>query len=322
MMVAPFARASRTVSRAIPGLHHVTAICGAPQENVDFYTVRLAQRLIKKTVNFDDPGTYHLYYGSHDGTPGTLLTFFPFVDAGPGRAGPGMASAVAYAVKPGGLDAWVDRLAADAVDFDGPAERFGERMITLTDPHGLAVELIEDAAATDPAHAFHSVTLWVDRPEPTVRVLEDLFGYEPAGGETADGVERLRLRSPVGGPGGVVDVVRGDERVIGRQGAGSIHHVAFRAESDEVQLEWRERVASAGLDVTPVIDRQYFNAIYFREPGGTLFEIATDLPGFTVDEPLEELGTHLLLPPQHEPRRTRIERILPPVRVPDAGKGP
>ena len=309
------------MSRTIPGLHHVTAICGAPQENVDFYTARLGQRLIKKTVNFDDPGTYHLYYGSHEGAPGTVLTFFPFLDAGPGRAGPGMASAFAYGVAPGDLDRWIDRLAADALDFDGPHERFGEPMIALTDPHGLAVELIENAAATAPTHAFHSVTLWVDRPEPTARVLEDLFGYEPAGGETGDGVERLRFRAPGGGPGSVVDVVRGDERAVGRQGAGSIHHVAFRAESDEVQLEWRERVAAAGLQVTPVIDRQYFNAIYFREPGGTLFEIATDPPGFTVDEPLEELGTHLLLPPQHEPRRERIEQILPEIRVPGPAGG-
>ena len=309
------------MSRIMPGLHHVTAISGSPQENVDFYTGRLGQRLIKKTVNFDDPGTYHLYYGSHDGDPGTVMTFFPFVDAGPGRAGSGMASAVAYGVTPGGLDAWMGRFADDAIDFDGPEERFGERMIALADPHGLRVELIENAAATDPAHAFHSVTLWVERPDPTARVLVDLFGYEAAGSDTVDGVERLRFRSPGGGPGAIVDVVHGRERAVGRSGAGTIHHVAFRAESDEVQLEWRERVASSGLGVTPVIDRQYFNAIYFREPGGILFEIATDPPGFTVDEPLEELGTHLLLPPQHEPRRERLEQILPEIRVPAADGG-
>lgn len=304
------------MSRVMPGLHHVTAISGAPQENVDFYTARLGQRLIKKTVNFDAPDTYHLYYGSHEGAPGTILTFFPFIDAGPGRAGPGMASAVAYGVTPGGLNAWIDRFADDAIDVDGPHERFGQLMIALSDPHGLRVELIEDAAATDPAHTFHSVTLWVDRPEPTARVLVDLFGYESIGTETVDGIERLRFRSPSGGPGAVVDVVRSEERPIARSGTGAIHHVAFRAENDEVQLEWRERVASAGLSVTPVIDRQYFNAIYFREPGGILFEIATDPPGFTVDEPLDELGTHLLLPPQHEPRREKIEQILPEIRVP------
>ena len=308
------------MSRVIPGLHHVTAISGSPQENVDFYTALLGQRLIKKTVNFDAPDTYHLYYGSHEGAPGTVLTFFPFVDAGPGRAGSGMASAVAYGVAPGGLDPWVDRLADAAVDFDGPRERFGEPMIALSDPHGLAIELIESAGAPDPTHAFHSVTLWVERPEATARVLVDLFGYEASGSESGDGHERLRFRSPDALPGAVVDVVRHDRRSPGRPGAGTVHHVAFRAESDEVQLEWRERVASAGFAVTPVIDRQYFNAIYFREPGGVLFEIATDPPGFTVDEPLEELGTHLLLPPQHEPKRTRIEQMLPEIEVPASAR--
>ena len=307
------------MSRAMPGLHHVTAISGSPQENVDFYTACLHQRLIKKTVNFDDPGTYHLYYGNHEATPGTVLTFFPFVDAGPGRVGPGTASAVAFGATPGALDAWVDRFAGDAIDFDGPQERLGQRMIALNDPHGLRVELIEDAVATDPTHAFHSVTLWVDRPEPTARVLVDVFGYDAAGSEWVDGIERLRFRSPGGGPGSVVDIVRSDERVIARSGAGTIHHVAFRAEDDEVQLEWREKLASAGLSVTPVIDRQYFNAIYFREPGGILFEIATDPPGFTIDEPLDELGTHLLLPPQHEPRRERIEQVLPEIRIAETG---
>ena len=312
------------MSPVMPGLHHVTAISGAPQENVDFYTARLGQRLIKKTVNFDDPGTYHLYYGDYGATPGTVLTFFPFVDAAPGRAGPGAASAVAYGVRPGALDGWIDRLADAAVDFDGPEERFGERMISLRDPHGLRVELIENAAAPEPTHAFHSVTLWVDRLEPTARVLVELFGYESAQSDTADAdgvrVERQRFRAPGGGPGSIVDVVRRDERVHARQGAGSIHHVAFRAESDEVQLEWRERAVAAGLDVTPVIDRQYFNAIYFREPGGILFEIATDPPGFTIDEPLEELGTHLLLPEQHESKRARIEQTLPPIRVREGGR--
>ena len=309
------------MSRVIAGLHHVTAISGAPQENVDFYTALLGQRLIKKTVNFDEPGTYHLYYGSHDGAPGTILTFFPFVDAGPGRAGAGMASAVAYGVRPGGLDGWMARLADEAIGFDGPGERLGERMIALNDPHGLRVELIEDAAASDPVHAFHSVTLRVDRPDPTARLLVELFGYEAAGSESADGVERLRFRSPDGGAGSVVDLVRDPDSSIARPGAGTIHHVAFRAESDEVQLEWRERAASAGLRPTSVIDRQYFNAIYFREPGGILFEIATDPPGFAVDEPLEELGTHLMLPPQHEPRRERLEQSLPPIRVPGRAEG-
>jgi glyoxalase family protein len=309
------------MSRAIPGLHHVTAISGPPQANVDFYVGTMRQRLVKRTVNFDAPGTYHLYYGDPTGSPGTILTFFPFADAGPGRAGPGMAGAVAYRVPPGGLDAWMVRLAEDAIDFEGPSERFGERMIAVTDPDGLRVELIEVAGSSGAEGAptddgFHSVTLRLSDPAPTARVLTDLFGYEEAGRETTDGTERLRFRSPAGGRGSVVDLIRSGAPPIGRQGAGTIHHVAFRAETRAVQREWRERVAAFGLDVTPVIDRQYFDAIYFREPGGVLFEIATDPPGFATDEDEAELGRHLKLPPRYERQRAAIERVLPPIRVP------
>ena len=315
----------------IPGLHHVTAISGPPQPNVDFYAGTLGQRLVKRTVNFDAPDTYHLYYGDRTGSPGTILTFFPFADAGPGRAGPGMASAVAYRVPKGGLDAWMERLADAAIDFAGPGERFGEPMITLADPDGLAIELIEtgtvaarpapeaagdgqEGAPTD--DGFHSVTLWLADPGPTARLLQDLFGYEDAGEAGEDRGTRQRLVAPRHGRGAIVDLVRREERSIGRQGAGTIHHVAFRAESDAAQLEWRERVMTAGLQVTPVIDRQYFNAIYFREPGGVLFEIATDPPGFATDEPIEALGERLQLPPRYEARRPDIERLLPPIRLP------
>jgi glyoxalase family protein len=313
------------MSRAIPGLHHVTAISGPPQANVDFYVGTMRQRLVKRTVNFDAPDTYHLYYGDRTGSPGTILTFFPFADAGPGRAGPGMASAVAYRVPRGGLDAWMARLAENAVDFEGPSGRFGERMIALTDPDGLRIELVEaaDSSGADggvggaPAdHGFHSVTLRLSDPAPTARVLTDLFGYEEAGREAIDGTERLRFRSPAGGRGSIVDLIRSDPTSIGRLGAGTIHHVAFRAETKAVHREWRERVAAFGLDVTPVIDRQYFESIYFREPGGVLFEIATDPPGFAADEAPAELGTRLKLPPRYEGRRADIERVLPPVRVP------
>ena len=309
------------MSRAIPGIHHITAISGAPQENVDFYVGRLGQRLVKRTVNFDAPDTYHLYYGDEAGSPGTILTFFPFADAGPGRAGPGAASAFAYAVPD--LDAWMGRLADEAVAFEGPRTRFGQRMIALTDPHGMRVELIEvggaghdiDGAPAD--DGFHSVTLCEADAEPTARVVRDVFGYREEGHERGeDGSERLRFASPAGGRASVLDILVTPERSIERQGAGSIHHVAFRAETDEVQNEWRERVAAAGLQVTPVIDRQYFNAIYFREPGGVLFEIATDPPGFAVDEPAETMGDALKLPPQYEPHREKIERVLPPISVP------
>ena len=305
----------------IPGLHHVTAISGPPQANLDFYAGPMGQRLVKRTVNFDAPDTYHLYYGDPAGSPGTILTFFPFTDVGPGRAGPGMASAVAYAVPD--LDAWMMRLAEDAIDFEGPSERMGERMVALADPDGLRVELVEaprdggsESGATD--DGFHSVTLWLRDPEPTARLLRDVMGYEEGGSETAHGAERLRLRSPSGARGSAVDLLRSDAASIGRQGAGTIHHVAFRAETPEAQQEWRERLRAAGLDVTPVIDRQYFHAIYFREPGGVLFEIATDPPGFATDEPAETMGAALKLPPKYEPMRARIERALPPLRMPRA----
>jgi glyoxalase family protein len=312
------------MSHVIPGLHHVTAISGPPQANVDFYIGTLRQHLVKKTVNFDAPDTYHLYYGDRTGGPGSLLTFFPFMDAGPGRAGPGMASAVAYAVPMGGLGAWMMRLAEDAVDFEGPSTRFGDRMIALRDPDGMQVELIEAKGGTEfgenataPAdEGLHSVTLWLADPEPTARLLSELFGYREAGTEAEGGAERLRFVSPAGGRGSAVDLMRSAAPSIGRQGAGTIHHVAFRAESREVQNEWREQVAKRGLDVTPTIDRQYFDSIYFREPGGVLFEIATDPPGFAVDEPAEALGQSLKLPPQYEARRAQIERVLPPIRVP------
>ena len=300
----------------IPGLHHVTAISGPPQDNLDFYAGTLGQRLVKKTVNFDDPGTYHLYYGDAVGTPGTIMTFFPFVDAGPGRAGAGMAGAVAYAVPD--LDARIEALALAAVDFDGPWERLGQRGIALTDPDGLRVELVEDAAAEE---GFHSVTLWLDDPEPTAKVL-DAMGYARAGSEDmatmgSGGAERrLRLVSAAPGRGLMIDIVTSDAPSIGRPGAGTIHHVAFRARDAAEQQGWRETLTAAGLDVTPVIDRQYFDAIYFRTPGGVLFEIATDPPGFAVDEDPAHLGEALMLPPRYEAMRDRIERVLPPLRAP------
>jgi glyoxalase family protein len=303
-----------TPARTIPGLHHVTAISGAPQPNVGFYTGTLGQRLVKKTVNFDAPDTYHLYYGDRTGSPGTIMTFFPFADAGPGRAGPGMASAHAYAVTAGRFDALMERLALDAVDFEGPVERFGRRVITLRDPDGAPVELVEtDRAGPDELDGFHSVTLWLRDPAPTARILTDVFGYAAVGEERHGPTTRLRLAAPGEARANVIDLVRTEGAAFGRPGAGTIHHVAFRAESDAVQREWRERLLSAGQQVTPQIDRQYFNAIYFREPGGVLFEIATDPPGFAVDEPVETLGQALKLPPQYEPIRDRIERVLPPL---------
>lgn len=297
----------------IAGLHHVTAICTDPQANLDFCTRTLGQRLVKRTVNFEEPGTWHLYYGDRTGAPGTVLSYFAFVDAGPGRAGDGMARAVGYAASPGSFEAAMDRLALDAIDFDGPVERFGQRVLALTDPDGLTVEIA--ATRDDRAEGFHGVTLQLADPGPTARLLIEVMGFVELGTETGPDGERLRLRSRDGGRGAVVDLLRVPRPAIGRQGAGTIHHVAFRARDDAEQLDWQERLRAAGLDVTPVIDRQYFTAIYFREPGGVLFEIATEPPGFAVDEPVETLGMALKLPPALEPQRDRIERMLPPMRT-------
>ena len=302
----------------IAGLHHVTAISGPPQANLDFYVRDLGQRLVKRTVNFDAPDTYHLYYGDRDATPGSILTFFPFMDAGQGRAGPGMASAFAYSVAD--LDALMDRLAEKGQDFEGPFVRYGERAVAISDPDGLRVEIVEGGARDG---GFHSVTLWVQEVDPTARVLE-LMGYErtaeetEATGGTGGAERRVRYLSPSGRRGSVVDLLTSDARTAARPGAGTIHHVAFRAPQPDDQRAWRERLSEAGLSVTPVIDRQYFDAIYFRTPGGVLFEIATDPPGFTVDEDAAHLGEALKLPPQYEAQRGRIERVLPPLTLPEA----
>ncbi|MEH6648183.1 ring-cleaving dioxygenase [Sulfitobacter sp.] len=307
---------SHATPPAISGLHHVTAISGPPQANLDFWVGTLGQRLVKRTVNFDDPGTYHLYFGDKDAAPGSIMTFFPFMDAGPGRAGAGMASAVAYAIPD--LDRRMGDLAEAAIDFDGPFERFGERAIALKDPDGLRVELIEGGARDE---GFHSVTLWLDDVASTAEVLEAMGYAREAEDNTATGgtggtETRVRYRSTDPERGSAVDLMTSVARSVGRSGAGTIHHVAFRARDGKEQLEWRERLLAVGEQVTPVIDRQYFDAIYFRTSGGVLFEIATDPPGFAVDEDPAQLGEALKLPEKYEAHRARIEQMLPEIRVP------
>ena len=300
------------MTRPSPGLHHVTAISGPPARNVAYYTGELGLRLVKQTVNFDDPGTWHLYYGDEAGSPGTILTFFPFPHAAPGREGQGETHAFAYSVAPGTIDAWATRLGAGPEDI---TERFGARVLNLRDPHNQRLELIEDAdAPATGLGAFHSVTLWVADPAPTLRVLTDHLGYAETGSETVQGGQRIRLAAAGGGTAGIVDVLQ-YPGAPARQGAGSIHHIAFRALDDAHQDALREGLMSAGHRVTPRIDRQYFNAIYFREPGGVLFEIATDPPGFAVDEAPGALGTALKLPPQYEPHRAEIEAALPSLEL-------
>jgi glyoxalase family protein len=306
----------------IPGVHHVTAIAGDPRANVEFYAGVLGLRLVKTTVNFDDPGTYHLYYGDERGAPGTLLTFFPWPGAPRGRRGTGQVTAIALSVPPQSLAFWEHRLAGRGVGVTRPETRFGERVLAFEDPDGLRLEL----AAAEPGdgripwtggpmsaeHAVrgvHAVTLSEQGFERTVALLGTGLGFA-AGGQ--DG-SRFRYRAVGAGPGSIVDVLCLPDAPPGRIAVGTVHHVAWRTPGDDAQLEWRRRIAAMGLDVTPVLDRRYFHSIYFREPGGVIFEIATDSPGFTIDEPLEDLGTRLALPPWLESRRAWIEDRLPPL---------
>jgi glyoxalase family protein len=305
------------MKQTIPGIHHVTAIAGAPQENLDFYTSTLGLRFVKRTVNFDDPTTYHFYFGDSLGRPGTIFTFFPWLGAHAGRGGAGMAVATAFSVPEASLEQWMERLAAADVSFDSPASRFDSQVLRLRDPHGTVVELVPDADLSGEGIAplgFHGVTLAVTPHEGTVRLLTEVFGYELAGEAAEGGGSRIRLRAPGGSPGRVIDLLTSPTHARGIMGAGAVHHVAFRTKDAASQLAWRETILEWGLPVTPVQDRQYFTSIYFREPGGVLFEIATDPPGFTLDESLEELGSGLRLPPWLEPRREWIAERLPKIR--------
>lgn len=313
------------------GIHHVTAIAGDPQKNLDFYAGLLGLRLVKLTVNFDDPATYHFYYGDGAGNPGTILTFFPWPGASRGRPGTGQASSVAFAIRPASLGYWIERLVSRGVKYEGPARRFGEQALTLRDPDGLQVELVAhepaEAWATQPGgilphehdlRGFHSVTLWEEGYEQTAQLLTNELGFQATGDE--QNVFRYRAARGAaagpGAPGTIVDVRCAPGFWRGSVAVGTIHHVAFRARDDAAQLALRGQLVEQGLNVTPVLDRQYFHSVYFREPGGVLFEIATDPPGFTVDESLDELGTHLKLPPWLESVRGELERVLPPLTRP------
>lgn len=298
--------------RHVPGLHHVTAVAGDPQVNLDFWTGPLGLSLVKVTVNFDAPDMYHLYFGDPAATPGALYTTFPIPGAARGRAGTGQAVAVAYALAPEALAAAAELLAAAGVET-AAGTRFGEPVLTLADPDGQAVELVGTSSV--PAFGFHSATLALADPEPTARLLTDVFGYEPAGREPVPGGERLRFSARGEAHGRLIDLLRMDGMPPARPGAGTIHHLAFRAADAAMQADLAAAVRDRGLAVTEVRDRQYFRSVYFREPGGVLFEIATDGPGFAVDEP-DGLGRGLRLPPRLEARRAEIARALPPLRLP------
>ncbi len=302
------------------GIHHVTAYAGAAQRNLDFYTAVLGLRLVKKTVNFDDPGTYHLYYGDETGRPGTILTFFPFNHAAPGRVGVGETGETAFRVPRAAIGWWAHRLIAKGVMHDALVQVFGEPVLRFRDPDGMALALVgvdgEEAGwvgggvpAEHAIRGFHGVTLLLDRAEPTAAILTDVFGFSETGREGSS----LRFASGAG-LGGVVTLRAVGEFLRGRPGAGSVHHIAFRAADDAAQGAMVQRLTEKhGLAVTEQRDRQYFRSVYFREPGGVLFEIATDIPGFTIDEPMEALGRALKLPAFLEPQRARIEAALPKI---------
>ena len=319
MTVAPAATLDLT------GLHHVTAIAGDPRRNVDFYTRVLGLRLIKRTVNFDDPSAYHLYYGDSVGTPGSVLTFFPRAGVRRGRPGNGQAYAIAFSVPAGSLTFWAARLVVQGVAPAAPVTRFGDEVLAFTDPDGLVLELVAtgeaDARTANPhpeiaaPHAirgFHSVTLAVIDAPRTAALLTGPMNHRVVG--TSGG--RTRYAVAGGGPGTYVDLLIDPALPRGLPGAGTVHHIAFRTPDDAAQVAARDLLATLGHQVSPVMDRIYFRSIYYREPEGVLFEIATDNPGFTVDEPLATLGTALKLPAQYESRRAEIEANLPKLDSP------
>jgi glyoxalase family protein len=309
--------------RPIVGLHHVTAIASDPQRNLDFYTEILGLRFIKRTINFDDPGSYHFYFGNDLGSPGTILTFFPWPQAQRGSVGAGETMATAFCVPPNSLPYWESRLLASGVPVERQSDRFGDRLLSLSDPDGMRLELIEapDSGQSHPArssdvsadHAisgFFGVTLLELSFEPTTSILEKMGFWL-----SAEEGNRKRYSAPGVALGRYIDIVVSDAPRYGQLGAGSVHHIAFRSQDDEAQLSWRDEIGGLSLDVTPVLDRTYFHSIYFREPGGVLFEIATDPPGFSFDEPLCSLGEHLKLPPWLESKRPFIEKSLPEISL-------
>jgi glyoxalase family protein len=305
----------------IAGLHHVTAIASDPQRNLDFSTELLGLRFVKRTVNFDDPGRYHFYFGDDVGSPGTILTFFAWPGATRGSRGVGETTSTAFSVADGALEFWEKRLHKAGIPAEREPDRFGKRVLAFADPDGTRLELVGDAtgdAARNPRtsdvpaeqsiRGFSGVTLCEAGFELTAKVLEKM-GFAATGNEG----NRFRFASPSGALGSHIDVLVQSELMYGRMGAGTVHHIAFRAKDNAEQLKWREEMKALQLNVTPVLDRCYFHSIYFREPGGVLFEIATDPPGFALDERMETLGETLKLPPWLERKREAIEEFVPQI---------
>ena len=319
------------------GIHHITAIAGDPQLNLDFYTETLGLRLVKRTVNFDDPGSYHFYFGDNIGSPGTIITFFPWPGARRGVRGSGQVTTISFAVPHNSIAFWKERLRANHVIAEEIAGQFGSNALRFLDPDGLQLELIVipsniegsrgsylkdsatgslDFARNDrlpserAIRGFAAPTLEVRRPDPTEKLLTEILGFEFVAEEN----NRRRLRGSGSYASSAIDLVS-SEAGFGQIAVGTVHHIAFRAADDEEQLGVREQLVARGLNVTPVIDRQYFHSIYFREPNGILFEIATDGPGFLIDEPANALGETLKLPPIYESNRAEIERVLAPIQL-------
>ncbi|WP_321474649.1 ring-cleaving dioxygenase [uncultured Paludibaculum sp.] len=310
------------MSPSILGIHHVTAIGSDPQRNFDFYSGVLGLRLVKMTVNFDDPGSYHFYYGDGAGSPGTILTFFLWPGARRGRPGSGQVTHTAFAIPPGSLAYWENRLQDAKVAIGKPLDRFGQTALPFMDHDGMRIELIEtpdvDSNRTwsgggvptaSAIHGFHSATITAADPRETSALLVDTLGFRQTGEDT----NRLRFEAGQGGAGQSVDILSVPESPAGRIAVGSVHHIAWRAPDDAQQQGWLSKLGDSGYDSSPVMDRTYFHSIYFREPGGVLFEIATDQPGFAVDEALENLGSSLRLPLWLEPQRGTLEEVLPPL---------
>lgn len=309
---------------AIKGLHHVTAIASDPQRNVDFYRNVLGQRLVKRTVNFDAPDTYHFYFADEIGNPGSVLTFFAWPNMRRGVRGNGETHAIAYNVPVGSLTFWQEHLKQNGITAKPVETRFGENVLTFTDPDGMGVELIETAnlpkvnfweqGPIPPEyglHGFHSVTLWLEKIEPTAELLTAQMGYQAAGYEE----NRYRFTAEQSALGHTIDLVERTGKSQAGFGVGSIHHIAFRVPSDQEQLQYQSLIRNAGFRVTEVLDRSYFHSIYFREHGGVLFEIATETPGFAIDEPVNALGEALKLPEWFESNRTAIEESLAPLEL-------
>ncbi len=308
----------------IKGLHHVTAIASDPQRNVDFYRNVLGQRLVKRTVNFDSPDTYHFYFADEIGNPGSVLTFFAWPNMRRGVRGNGETNAVAYNVPIGTLSFWQEHLKRNGITPKAIETRFGQKVLAFNDPDGMGVELVETDHLPKiqfwsdgpipleyALHGFHSVTLWLEDIDATAELLTAQMGYQKVGQEE----NRHRFVADQGTRGHFIDLVERPGKPQAGFGVGSIHHIAFRVPGDEQQLEYQSLIRSAGFGVTDVMDRSYFHSIYFRERGGVLFEIATDTPGFAIDEPVEALGENLRLPAWQERNRTAIEESLAPIEL-------